>query len=137
MNVLLQGAYTLEVLIRRNVKLVMSIAKNWMRNSFSTANANLSGGGGSDGSGGTGKNDKGTKHFLTRMYEGSCDRPPFDEAVQEGMMGLAHAVDKYDLERGLCFSTFPPIGPRVMFGYAFNGLLPVVCTFLLNCTTLT
>jgi len=36
-NILLDGAYAREVLMRRNVKLVTSIAKQWMRNSFSTA----------------------------------------------------------------------------------------------------
>jgi hypothetical protein len=40
------------------------------------------------------------------MYDGSWDRPSLDEAVQEGMLGLARAVDKYDPERGLRFSTY-------------------------------
>ena len=111
-DILLEGAYAREILMRRNVKLVMSVAKQWMRNSFSTANANLSGGG----SGGVGRDDKkkksaatadkSTKRYLSQMYEGSWDRPSLDEAVQEGMLGLARAVDKFDPERGLRFSTY-------------------------------
>eukprot|EP00581_Thalassiosira_minuscula_P018026 CAMPEP_0183734574 /NCGR_PEP_ID=MMETSP0737-20130205/44195_1 /TAXON_ID=385413 /ORGANISM="Thalassiosira miniscula, Strain CCMP1093" /LENGTH=665 /DNA_ID=CAMNT_0025968087 /DNA_START=194 /DNA_END=2187 /DNA_ORIENTATION=- len=132
MNVLLDGAYAREVLMRRNVKLVMSIAKNWMRNSFSTANANLRGnGGGGYGDGGTNKKkgDKGTLSFLSQMYEGSWDRPSLDEAVQEGMLGLARAVDKYDPERGLRFSTYATHWitsyVRVCFQRAVTGCLRV------------
>ena len=141
-NVLLDGAHAREVLMRRNVKLVMSIAKNWMRKSFSTANANnLSGAGASGGGasgrgngGGKGKGkfasaDKSTKVYLAQMYEGSWDRPSLDEAVQEGMLGLARAVDKYDPERGLRFSTYATHWitsyVRVCFQRAVTGCLRV------------
>mmetsp|Transcript_8785 Transcript_8785/g.19684 ORF Transcript_8785/g.19684 Transcript_8785/m.19684 type:complete len:706 (-) Transcript_8785:67-2184(-) len=133
-EILLEGSYAREVLMRRNVKLVMSIAKNWMRNSFSTANANMPGapGGGGSGSGGTakkGQNDKPNKRFLSQMYEGSWDRPSLDEAAQEGMLGLARAVDKYDPERGLRFSTYATHWitsyVRVAFQRAVTGCLRV------------
>ena len=111
--------------MRRNVKLVTSIAKNWMRNSFSTANANL----GSSSTTSSGSNGKSTRKFLSQMYEGSWDRPSLDEAVQEGMLGLARAVDKYDPERGLRFSTYATHWitsyVRVCFQRAVTGCLRV------------
>ncbi|KAL7496046.1 hypothetical protein ACHAWT_004344 [Skeletonema menzelii] len=123
-NLLLDGAYAREVLMRRNVKLVTSIAKTWMRNSFSTANANL----GSSTST-TNNSGRSTRKFLSQMYEGSWDRPSLDEAVQEGMLGLARAVDKYDPERGLRFSTYATHWitsyVRVCFQRAVTGCLRV------------
>eukprot|EP00956_Cyclotella_meneghiniana_P013603 scaffold19751_cov53-Cyclotella_meneghiniana.AAC.4 len=88
-DILLDGAHAREVLMRRNVKLVVSIAKSWMRNSYSTENANLGA----------------KKKQMSNIFDGSWDRPSLDEAVQEGVLGLARAVDKYDPERGLKFST--------------------------------
>ena len=124
-NILLDGAYAREVLMRRNVKLVTSIAKQWMRNSFSTANANL----GSPSSATTNNSGKSTRKFLSQMYEGSWDRPSLDEAVQEGILGLARAVDKYDPERGLRFSTYATHWitsyVRVCFQRAVTGCLRV------------
>jgi len=136
-DILLDGAYAREVLMRRNVKLVMSISKNWMRNSFSTSSSNLSGAGASAGGGagggnsggGSKKTDKSTKKYLSQMYEGSWDRPSLDEAVQEGMLGLARAVDKYDPERGLRFSTYATHWitsyVRICFQRAVTGCLRV------------
>jgi len=135
-DILLDGAYAREVLMRRNVKLVMSISKNWMRNSFSTASSNLSGAGASAGGGAGGNSngnkkssDKSTKKYLSQMYEGSWDRPSLDEAVQEGMLGLARAVDKYDPERGLRFSTYATHWitsyVRICFQRAVTGCLRV------------
>lgn len=124
-NILLDGAYAREVLMRRNVKLVTSIAKQWMRNSFSTQNANL----GSPSSATSNNSGKSTRRFLSQMYEGSWDRPSLDEAVQEGMLGLARAVDKYDPERGLRFSTYATHWitsyVRVCFQRAVTGCLRV------------
>jgi RNA polymerase sigma factor (sigma-70 family) len=124
-NILLEGAYAREILMRRNVKLVTSIAKQWMRNSFSTANANL----GSSSSTTTNNSGRSTRKYLSQMYEGSWDRPSLDEAVQEGMLGLARAVDKYDPERGLRFSTYATHWitsyVRVCFQRAVTGCLRV------------
>mmetsp|Transcript_19761 Transcript_19761/g.40224 ORF Transcript_19761/g.40224 Transcript_19761/m.40224 type:complete len:780 (+) Transcript_19761:78-2417(+) len=122
-NILLDGAYAREILMRKNVKLVVSISKQWLKNSFSTQNANLGGVNGA-GSGG-----KGSNRYLSQMYEGSWDRPSLDEAVQEGMLGLARAVDKYDPERGLRFSTYATHWitsyVRVCFQRAVTGCLRV------------
>jgi len=124
-NILLDGAYAREVLMRRNVKLVTSIAKQWMRNSFSTANANL----GTSSSATSNNSGRSTRKYLSQMYEGSWDRPSLDEAVQEGMLGLARAVDKYDPERGLRFSTYATHWitsyVRVCFQRAVTGCLRV------------
>ena len=127
-QILLDGAHAREVLMRKNVKLVTSIAKQWMKNSFSTRNANLgSEGGGGGGSGGNGSS--GSNKFLSQMYQGSWDRPSLDEAIQEGMLGLARAVDKYDPERGLRFSTYATHWitsyVRVCFQRAVTGCLRV------------
>ena len=84
LEALLEGTDAREALMRRNAKLVVSISRTWLRRAYSTEGAN---GGGS-------------------MYDGSWDRPSLDEAVQEGMIGLARAADKYDPERGLRFATY-------------------------------
>lgn len=114
-EVLLEGARAREVLMRRNIKLVISIAKNWMRNSYSTENANNPG--------------SSQKKRLSHIYDGSWDRPSLDEAVQEGVLGLARAVDKYDPERGLRFSTYATHWVtsyvRVCFQRAVTGCLRV------------
>ena len=127
-NILLDGAYAREVLMRRNVKLVTSIAKNWMRNSFSTANANL-GSSSTSTTSSSSNGGKATRKYLSQMYEGSWDRPSLDEAVQEGILGLARAVDKYDPERGLRFSTYATHWitsyVRVCFQRAVTGCLRV------------
>lgn len=111
--------------MRRNVKLVTSIAKQWMRNSFSTQNANL----GTSSSASSNNSGRSTRKYLSQMYEGSWDRPSLDEAVQEGMLGLARAVDKYDPERGLRFSTYATHWitsyVRVCFQRAVTGCLRV------------
>lgn len=88
-STLLNGSVAREVLMRQNVKLVMSIAKSWMRNSV----VSNSGGGY-------------PSSTLTQLYEGSWDKPSLDEAVQEGIIGLARAVDKYDPNVGVRFSTY-------------------------------
>ena len=90
-TILINGSYAREVLMRQNVKLVMSIAKSWMRNSASSSNKSGS---------------SGYPSTLTQLYEGSWDKPSLDEAVQEGVIGLARAVDKYDPNVGVRFSTY-------------------------------
>ena len=79
-EVLRAGARARDVLMRRNAKLAMSIAKRWALSRY--------------------EGDPG------RAFEGSWDRPSLDEALQEGALGLARAVDGYDPERGLRFSTY-------------------------------
>lgn len=85
-RILLDGSWARNTLMRQNVKLVVSIAKGWIkRHSPKTA---------AEGA------------MIARIYEGGWDRPSLDEAVQDGVLGLARAVDKYDPERGLRFSTY-------------------------------
>lgn len=126
-EILLEGAHAREMLMRKNIKLVISIAKSWMRNSFTTENANL-GGVVENSSSSKGVGTKKRK-FLSQMYEGSWDRPSLDEAVQEGVLGLARAVDRYDPERGLRFSTYATHWVtsyvRVCFQRAVTGCLRV------------
>ena len=43
---------------------------------------------------------------LRELYAGGWDRPSLDEAIQEGVLGLSRAIDKYDYEKGLKFSTY-------------------------------
>jgi hypothetical protein len=126
-EILLEGANAREMLMRKNIKLVISIAKNWMRNSFSTENANL-GGVVVNSSSSKGAGNKKRK-FVSQIYDGSWDRPSLDEAVQEGVLGLARAVDRYDPERGLRFSTYATHWVtsyvRVCFQRAVTGCLRV------------
>ncbi|KAL7525453.1 hypothetical protein ACHAWF_001364, partial [Thalassiosira exigua] len=98
---LLEGARARETLMRRNVKLVMSVAKGWMRNGpGSPSNRGADGLGSGNGDGGPsssraadarnfkGRRDKSSNFHLSKLYEGSWDRPSLDEAVQEGCLGL-------------------------------------------------
>lgn len=114
-EILLEGAHAREILMRKNIKLVISIAKGWMRNSYSTENSN--------------PGSSAQKKRKNHIYDGSWDRPSLDEAVQEGVLGLARAVDKYDPERGLRFSTYATHWVtsyvRVCFQRAVTGCLRV------------
>lgn len=85
-SVLLEGALAREQLIRRNVKLVLSIAKKWV-----------------------GQISIRKSDTLVRAYTGTVSitgRPTLDEALQEGIMGLAEAAERFDPERGFRFSTY-------------------------------
>jgi RNA polymerase sigma factor (sigma-70 family) len=82
-SILIQGALAREKLIRSNVKLVVSIAKRW---SQQAAKAN--------------------GETAQSIYAGRHDRPSLDEAIQEGILGLTTAADRFDPERGLRFSTY-------------------------------
>jgi RNA polymerase primary sigma factor len=85
-SILLNGASARDTLIRSNLKLVSSICKRWAR-IFSKS--------GSD------SNDS-----LFSIYSGGWDRPSLSEATQEGVIGLATAVERFDPSRGLRFSTY-------------------------------
>jgi len=67
-------------MISSNIRLVVSIAKRWAKNS-GPAN-------------------------LAAAYAGGWDRPSLDEAIQEGILGLMQAADRFDPERGFRFSTY-------------------------------
>ena len=80
------GAEARRELMKCNIRLVVSIAKKWIKGS-PTQLANGSGN-------------------LRELYEGGWDRPSLDEVIQEGILGLSRAIDKYDYEKGLKFSTY-------------------------------
>jgi len=85
-KVLLEGAKARDYLMRSNIRLVVNISKKWMNRNYAAFNA------------------EGAR--LTDLYKGGWDRPSLDEVTQEGVLGLARAVDKYDFSRGLRFSTY-------------------------------
>jgi DNA-directed RNA polymerase sigma subunit (sigma70/sigma32) len=80
-NILHGGAKARNKLMRSNIRLVVSVGKKWM----------------------SGNKDTGG---ISDRYNGSWNRPSLDEVIQEGMLGLARAVDKFDPDRGLRFSTY-------------------------------
>jgi RNA polymerase sigma factor (sigma-70 family) len=85
LNILHSGSEARTEMMRSNIRLVVSIAKKWIRK----------------GIGHTSSNDN-----LMALYDGGWDRPSFDDVIQEGVLGLARAVDKYEPSRGLRFSTY-------------------------------
>lgn len=83
-RILIEGAMARDTLISSNIRLVMSIAKKWCRQSSVANNPS---------------------NQLT-LYGGSSTRPSLDEAIQEGIIGLATAADRFDYERNLKFGTY-------------------------------
>lgn len=82
-SILVDGALARETLIRSNVKLVVSIAKRWALQAA-----------------------RGSGETARAVYAGGRDRPSLDEAIQEGILGLTTAADRFDPDRGLRFSTY-------------------------------
>lgn len=80
------GAEARTTLMQSNIRLVVSISKKWIGKSYAA--------GGKEGA------------VMANLYNGGWDRPSLDEVVQEGVLGLARAVDKFDPARGLRFSTY-------------------------------
>jgi RNA polymerase primary sigma factor len=85
--ILLEGAKARDTLIRSNLKLVSSICKKWARISSN-------------------KGDGDSSDSFYSIYSGSWDRPSLSEAIQEGVIGLTTAVERFDPSRGLRFSTY-------------------------------
>ncbi len=85
-EILYLGSEARTSLMRSNIRLVVSISKKWMGSSYAAGSA-----GGSR---------------AINLYSGGWDRPSLDEVIQEGILGLARAVDKFDPSRGLRFSTY-------------------------------
>ena len=85
-RILIEGARARDKLISSNIRLVLSIAKKWSQNT-------------PQGIGLTAQNKDG-------IYSSSWTRPSLEEAIQEGILGLATAADRYDYKRKLKFSTY-------------------------------
>jgi len=81
-SILYQGAQARDILIRRNLKLVFSVCKQWARNYGDNGNTDQS------------------------VYRGSWNRPSLSEAIQEGCIGLIQAVERFDPSRNLRLSTY-------------------------------
>lgn len=82
--ILLEGALARERLIRSNVRLVTSIAKKWI-----------------------GIGEYSLPSSLVQVYGGyRTGRPTLDEAIQEGILGLAEAAERYNPDRGFRFATY-------------------------------
>jgi RNA polymerase sigma factor (sigma-70 family) len=66
---------------------------------------------------------------LYSLYSGGWDRPSVSEAVQEGVIGLTIAVDRFNPARGLRFSTYATYwisnSVRLCFQRASTGCLRV------------
>ena len=116
-HILLQGARARDVLVRSNIKLVVGIAKKWARRS------------GSSGSSSSSSSSEGQQHSLYQLYSGGWDRPAVSEAVQEGILGLAIAAERYDPARKLRFATYATHWVtnyvRLCFQKATTGVLRV------------
>lgn len=84
-----RGAWARDTLIRNNIRLVVNIAKKWAKQQ--------QGGAGAGGGSGAGSSS---------LLEGSWDRPSLDEAIQEGILGLTKAVERFEPQRNLRFSTY-------------------------------
>ena len=86
-QILIQGALARDKLIRSNIRLVVSIAKKWAKQTARGV--------------GSVKEQQ-----LVNIYAGSWTRPSLDEAIQEGILGLAIAADRFEPGRQLKFGTY-------------------------------
>lgn len=85
MDILLEAREARQTLITSNVKLVASIAKTWINMSR--------------------KKSSSMGQIYGAIGDG-WDVPSYDELLQEGILGLIRAVDKFDATRKLRFSTY-------------------------------
>lgn len=81
--ILERGHRAKQTLIVHNLKLVSGIAKKW---ALMTHNNN--------------------REYTSNAFEGSLTRPSLQEAIQEGIVGLSKAADRYEPDRNWKFSTY-------------------------------
>jgi len=84
-GILMQGALARDTLIRSNIRLVVSIAKKWCKQQAPRRQSDTT---------------------QMGIYGGGWDRPSLDECIQEGIMGLSKAADRFEPSRNLRFATY-------------------------------
>jgi DNA-directed RNA polymerase sigma subunit (sigma70/sigma32) len=80
-SILLEGALARDRLMRCNIRLVASIAQRWAKPKAKDARE---------------------QSYSTESWS----RPSLDEAIHEGVLGLAEAAERFDPDRGLRFTTY-------------------------------
>merc|ERR1711957_469973 len=80
-SILIKGALAKQKMIKSNIRLVTSISKKWFRNA---PNNNKNG----------------------DFYAGSWTTPAMGEVIQQGIIGLAMAAERFEPERNFKFSTY-------------------------------
>jgi len=88
-SVLIHGALAKQKMIKSNIRLVTSIAKKWFRSAKNDGNSKVK--------------VRGSQHS---SYSGSWSVPALDEAIQQGIIGLATAAERFEPERNFKFSTY-------------------------------
>jgi len=91
-QILIQGALAKQQMIKSNVRLVTHIARKWM--------------GSSKGSGNTERNTDNDKKLSKSVALGDWSTPSMDEVIQQGIVGLAIAAERFEPERKFKFSTY-------------------------------
>lgn len=91
-QILIQGALAKQQMIKSNIRLVISIAQKWMR--------------GAKGSGSAGQNSDNEKKLSRAEKTGDWSTPSMDEVIQQGIVGLAIAAERFEPERKFKFSTY-------------------------------
>lgn len=91
-RILIQGALAEKQMVRGNVRLVTSIARKWM--------------GTNTGSGHRKRNADFSNRRMKKNHYGDWSTPSMDEVIQQGIVGLARAVERFEPERGFKFSTY-------------------------------
>jgi len=92
-QILIQGALAKQKMIKSNVRLVTSIAKKWMRNS---KNSGLSD-----------RSNADSEYKLSATEKmGDWSTPSMDEVIQQGIVGLAMAAERFEPDRKFKFSTY-------------------------------
>ena len=89
---LIEGALAKQQMIKSNVRLVTSIAKKWMGTSRGSGLANRK----------TGEE----RSIPKTIASGDWSTPGMDEVIQQGIIGLAKAAERFEPELGFKFSTY-------------------------------
>lgn len=91
-QIFIDGALAKQQMIKSNVRLVTSIAKKWMRTSKGSVHAN--------------RNTDSEKKLKGSGQMGDWSTPSLDEVIQQGIVGLAIAAERFEPERKFKFSTY-------------------------------